>query len=138
MLTKTIADTARLNALLDEALALADALQLPMAAIHIDQAIAQLVKGCQLAMNSATILAEENSKLRAANDRQRRKRQIQRQYIARGGVLQAEEGQRRVTEAQIVVQQGDQEVTPPVRTRAPPMCSKCHVQGHTRTQCRQN
>lgn len=43
MLTKTIADTARLNALLDEALALADALQLPMAAIHIDQAIAQLV-----------------------------------------------------------------------------------------------
>jgi hypothetical protein len=102
------------------------------------QAIAQLVKGCQLAMNSATILAEENSKLRAANDRQRRKRQIRRQYIACGGVLQAEEGQRLVLEAQIVVQQGDQEVTPPVRTRAPPTCSKCHVQGHTRTQCRQN
>ena len=58
------------------------------------QAIAQLVKGCQLAMNSATILAEENSKLRAANARQRRKRQIQRQHIARGGVLQAQEGQR--------------------------------------------
>jgi hypothetical protein len=46
-------------------------------------AIAQLVKGCQLAMNSATILAEGNSKLRAANARQRRKHQIQRQYIAR-------------------------------------------------------
>ena len=100
-------------------------------------AIAQLVKGCQLAMNSATILAEENSKLRAANDRQRRKRQIRRQYIARGGVLEAQEGQRLVTEAQIVVQQGDQEVTPPARTRAPPTCSKCHVQGHNRTQCRQ-
>ena len=100
-------------------------------------AIAQLVKGCQLAMNSATILAEENSKLRAANARQRCKRQIQRQYIARGGVLQAQDGQRLVTEAQIVVQQGDQEVTPPARTRAPPTCSKCHVQGHNRTQCRQ-
>ena len=67
------------------------------------QAIAQLVKGCQLAMNSATILAEENSKLRAANDRQRRKRQIRRQYIARGGVLQAEQGQSLVIEAQIAV-----------------------------------
>ncbi|MES3101056.1 hypothetical protein O6W96_16235 [Sphingomonas faeni] len=42
MPTKMLADTARLNALLDEALALADALQLPIAAIHIDQAIAQL------------------------------------------------------------------------------------------------
>jgi cytochrome c553 len=88
-------------------------------------------------MNSATILAEENSKLRAANDRQRRKRQIQRQYIARGGVLQAEEGQRLVIEAQMGVHQGDQEVTPPARTRAPPTCSKCHVQGHNRTQCKQ-
>ncbi len=42
MPTKTLADTARLNALLDEALALADALQLPIAAIHIDQALAQI------------------------------------------------------------------------------------------------
>ena len=42
MLAKTIADTARLSALLDEALMLADALQLPIAAIHIDQARAQL------------------------------------------------------------------------------------------------
>jgi hypothetical protein len=38
------------------------------------QAIRQLVKGCQIAMHSATILAEENTKLRAANQRQRRKR----------------------------------------------------------------
>jgi hypothetical protein len=35
------------------------------------QAIARLVKGCQLAMHSATILAEENSKLRALNHRRR-------------------------------------------------------------------
>jgi hypothetical protein len=52
------------------------------------QAIRQLVKGCQLAMQSATILAEENVKLRASNTRQRRKRQQRRQYIAAGGVLQ--------------------------------------------------
>jgi hypothetical protein len=100
------------------------------------QAITQLVKGCQLAMNAATILAEENSRLRAANHRQRRKRQQQRQYIARGGALQAQEGRALVTVAQVDVQPSDQAETPQVRTRAPPTCSKCHVQGHNRTQCR--
>ncbi|BCA62165.1 hypothetical protein HMP09_1399 [Sphingomonas sp. HMP9] len=42
MPTTTMADTARLHALLDEALALADALNMPLAAIHIDEALAQL------------------------------------------------------------------------------------------------
>lgn len=42
MQVKTVTDTERLMALLDEALSLADALDLPMVAIHIDQARAQL------------------------------------------------------------------------------------------------
>ena len=50
-------------------------------------AISQLVKGCQLAMQSATILAEENTRLRASSQRQQRKCQQRRQYIARGGAL---------------------------------------------------
>jgi hypothetical protein len=101
-------------------------------------AISQLVKGCQLAMQSATILAEENQKLRASNQRQRQKRQQRRQYIARGGALQAEEGRALVAAAQIAISQGDQEGAAPARSRAPPTCSKCHIQGHNRTQCRQN
>jgi hypothetical protein len=99
------------------------------------QAIAQLVKGCQLAMNSATILAEENSKLRAANARQRQKRQQRRQYIARGGALQAEEGRALAVEALRGAQEGVQPEGTQPRQRAPPTCSKCHVQGHNRTQC---
>jgi hypothetical protein len=99
-------------------------------------AISQLVKGCQLAMQSATILAEENVKLRASSQRQRRKRQQRRQYIAQGGVLQAQEGQARVTEAERSVQESDQGGTAHTRTRAPPTCSKCHEQGHRRNQCR--
>lgn len=55
------------------------------------QAISQLVKGCQLAMQSATILTQENAKLRASNQRQQHKHQRRRQYIARGGALQVEE-----------------------------------------------
>ena len=42
MYVKTMTDLERLDALLAEALALADALDLPIAAIHIDQARAQL------------------------------------------------------------------------------------------------
>jgi hypothetical protein len=98
------------------------------------QAIRQLVKGCRLAMNSATILAEENRKLRQATQRQQRKEQQRRQYIARGGALRAEEGQLLATEAQRVLEQVEQ-VGQPSRPRAPPTCSKCHEQGHKRTQC---
>jgi hypothetical protein len=100
------------------------------------QAVRQLVKGCQLAMQSATILAEENTKLRASNHRQRQKRQQRRQYIAAGGVLQAQQGQDLVREADNHVVGGDQPESSQARTRAPPTCSKCHVQGHNRTQCR--
>jgi hypothetical protein len=43
-------------------------------------------------MNTATILAEENWKLRAANHRWRQRQDKRRQYTARGGALKAEQG----------------------------------------------
>ncbi|KAB2108385.1 hypothetical protein AG0111_0g3456 [Alternaria gaisen] len=101
------------------------------------QAIRQLVKGCQLAMNSATILAEENRKLRTANQRQQRRRDQRRQYIAHEGVLQAQQGQQLAAEAERVVVEVEQAQATQGRQRAPPTCSNCHIQGHTRTQCRQ-
>jgi hypothetical protein len=87
-------------------------------------------------MHSATILAKENIKLQASCQRQRQKRQQRRQYIANRGVLQAQEGQNLVTESQRGVQASDQPEPTQARTRAPPTCSKCHVQGYNRTQCR--
>jgi len=96
----------------------------------------QLVKGCQLAMNSATLLAEENRRLRDANQRRRQRQDRRRAYIASGGALQAEEGQRLAAEAERVLQQVEQ-TERTGRSRAPPTCSNCHIQGHTRTQCRQ-
>jgi hypothetical protein len=83
-------------------------------------------------MQSATILADENIKLRASNKRQRRKRKQSRQCIARGGALQAQEGRALVAEAE----RRDQSEPARARTRAPPTRSKCHVQGHNRTQSR--
>jgi hypothetical protein len=48
----------------------------------ISLTISQLVKGCQLAMQSATMLAEETTQLRASTQRQRKKIQRRRQHIA--------------------------------------------------------
>ena len=103
----------------------------------ISQAIRQLVKGCQLAMNSATVLTEEVKKLCTASERQQRRKGQRRQYIARGGALQVQQGQQLAAEAERVVAEGEQAQATQGRQRAPPTCSKCHIQGQTRTQCRQ-
>jgi hypothetical protein len=57
-----------------------------------NRALDQLVKGCQLAMNSAVLLAEENRQLHSENKRQKKKRAKRRAFIATGGVLTLQEG----------------------------------------------
>ena len=52
-----------------------------------NRALDQLIKGCQLAMNSAVLLAQENRQLWHENTRQKKKRAKKRTFIARGGVL---------------------------------------------------
>ena len=99
-------------------------------------AIRQLAKSAQLAMQSATILAEENKKLRAEVQRQRQKQEQPRQYIASGGALKVRQAQQLTVEAERVVIEAEQGESSQRRQRAPPTCTKCHVQGHKRTQCR--
>ena len=55
------------------------------------KAVKQLIKGCQMAMHSATILAAKNISLRAANERVKRKRQKRRSYVGKGGASTAVE-----------------------------------------------
>jgi hypothetical protein len=55
------------------------------------QAVNQLIKGCKMAIQSATIRVAENKKLRAANEKVKRKRQKKKSYIGKGGVLSAQE-----------------------------------------------
>ncbi|KNG52546.1 plasma membrane calcium-transporting atpase 2 [Stemphylium lycopersici] len=83
-------------------------------------AVRQLAKSAQLAMQSATILAEENKKLRVASQRQQRKRDQRRQYIARGGALQAQQGLQLAAEAERGVAEVEQAQTTQGRQRAPP------------------
>ena len=93
-------DTAQLEL---QAEAIKDCTALPT---PTNRALNQLVKGCQLAMNSAVLLAEENRQLRRANERQKRKRAKKRTFIARGGVLTVQEGRDLSQNATIVPESG--------------------------------
>ena len=100
-----------------------------------DLTLNQLVKGCQMAMNSAVLLAEENRQLQAENERQEKKRAKRRSYIAKGGVLTVQEGldlsQKVNTGPESEV--ANQEAT--AQTRAPRTCSLCRSQSHTARTC---
>jgi hypothetical protein len=91
-----------------------------------------------MAINSATILAEENRQLRAENQRQKKKRAKRRSYIATGGALTVQEGlelsQSNVEPASGVAS-GVATEEPIVRIRAPRTCSICGSQLHTARIC---
>ncbi|CAG8971644.1 hypothetical protein HYALB_00003112 [Hymenoscyphus albidus] len=86
-------------------------------------ALDQLVKGCKMAMQSATVLAEENRRLRAESERQKKKKTVRRQYIATGGVLTGQEGRELIQNSDNMVL--DEAVAPLIepRIRAPRTCS---------------
>jgi hypothetical protein len=103
-----------------------------------DLALNQLVKGCQMAMNSATILAEENRQLRAINAKQVKKRAKRRTFIATGGTLTIQEGlalSEPTIEPVIGAVGGVATDEPVVRQRAPSTCSICKALSHTARTC---
>jgi hypothetical protein len=104
-------------------------------------ALDQLIKGYSLAMNSTTILAQENHDLRAANNRQKQKRTTRGRPIDRSGILTVFEG-REITTAALTAQKALQlpnpEVASGTRRRAPRTCSNCKQIGHIRTYCPNN
>ncbi|CAG8971695.1 hypothetical protein HYALB_00003163 [Hymenoscyphus albidus] len=98
-------------------------------------ALDQLVKGCKMAMQSATVLAEENRRLRAESERQKKKKTVRRQYIATGGVLTGQEGRELIQNSDNMVL--DEAVAPLIepRIRAPRTCSICRSLAHTAPRC---
>jgi hypothetical protein len=93
------------------------------------QAISQVVKGCQIALAETAILRKE------VNERRQHKQNTRRRYIAQGGALQVQAGQQLVEQLDNVVSEVVASEGSPARQRAPPTCTKCHIQGHTRRQC---
>ena len=99
------------------------------------QALNQLVKGCELAMQSAVLLANENTKLHAENAHQKRKRAQKRSYIAKGGVFTGAEAQSLLeNEQNSDVEVVESEVRE-TRKRALPKCSLCGSLEHKAPKC---
>ena len=99
------------------------------------RAVNQVVKGCQLAMHGAALLASENEQLRIANARQKAKRGGKRAFIATGGILTMEEGAD-LAQGQIVGQNRNPLEGEALRkTRAKPRCSLCNSPEHKAPQC---
>ena len=104
-------------------------------------ALGQLIKGCEMAMNSGVFLAKENQNLRAAQEKQTQKRKRSNKQIATQEGLSIEEGQsllqsrNRVDEAIPAMPADPPHEAERPHVRAPPRCSDCHVIGHRRLQC---
>jgi hypothetical protein len=96
-----------------------------------DHAVRQLVKGCQMAMHSAVLLADENKRLRAVNERQTKKRAVRRSYIAKGGALTVQEGLNRSAIVNIELTGQSTGGVKEQRMRAPRTCSMCKSLEHT-------
>jgi hypothetical protein len=99
------------------------------------KAVGQLVKGCQLAMHNAILLANENEKLYVENQRQKRKRKQKRTYLKRGGVLSGAEGQSLIENSQNSRTEAVEDVLNSVQPRAPRKCSLCSSLEHNARTC---
>src|SRR5450432_1357935 len=103
-----------------------------------DATLNQLVKGCEMAMNSVVLLAEENRQLRAINAKQVKKRAKRRTYIATSETLTIQEGLvlSEPTVEPVIEAIGRVATNEPVvRRRAPPKCSNCKSLSHIARKC---
>jgi hypothetical protein len=111
----------------------------------VSQAISQLIKGCEIAMHGALFLADENRQLRSESQRQKRKKEQGRTYIANSGTLTVAEGVARVKRRReealssqqeaLSSQQASGDNVSNSKQRAPRKCSKCGSLEHNARMC---
>jgi hypothetical protein len=105
------------------------------------QALEELVKGCELAIYNATLLARENCDLRSAieNDRQKKSRSRRQMTPTNGLSVQEARDLISLRNTQLDARGGVTDTSAPQpsngQKRAPPTCSDCNIQGHRRTAC---
>jgi len=107
----------------------------------LNSAINQVLKACQITMQSAAILEKEVSDLRAENEKKKRKKtRSKRQIPLKEGLSVSEASTLIAQPEQAVLAQASREAelaTAPSqpRTRAKTKCSVCGIQGHRMTTC---
>jgi hypothetical protein len=108
------------------------------------RALYELIKGCELAIYNAAFTLKELNDLRAESQVQALKKRRSKRQMAPVPGLQVQEARDLISLRNEQLNQedgGDEEAiqtTPPTlepRKRAPPTCSECNIQGHTRTRC---
>jgi hypothetical protein len=116
-----------------------------------DQALQKIIKGCQMAMHTAVLLHEENTRLRTENARQKKKR-VRRAFIQTGGTMTIGDGIAHIEASQKTPQKGQgrqrarreveegeagpSDITEPkAQKRAQPKCSVCGSTEHNARKC---
>jgi hypothetical protein len=91
-------------------------------------------------MQNAAILANENTQLRIANNKQKRKREAKKSFIATGAALTAAEAVATIKPLEIVdnkLEGGGEAGPSQPKKRAPSKCNICKTEEHTVRTCAQ-
>jgi hypothetical protein len=100
-----------------------------------EQALSQLIKGCEMAMHSAVLLASENEKLLAENKYEKQKRAKKRAFISKRMVLTGAEALASIESHNNVSNEAVETSGVQPRRRAPPPCSLCGSLEHKAPMC---
>jgi hypothetical protein len=100
-----------------------------------DQALNQLIKGCQMAMHSTILLATQNEQLMEENKHQKQNRAKRRKYTARGGIVTGAEARELAQNAEYRSQEAQTGNQAEPQQRAPPRCSLCTSLEHKANRC---
>jgi DDE superfamily endonuclease len=95
------------------------------------QPLSKVLRSCQLAMSDNVLLQQENKELRATVAYLQEKKKRPRRYIQHGGIMVVGDVQQLI----LANNQAEQAESSQPRQRAPPTCSNCGTQGHTRNRC---
>ena len=88
-----------------------------------------------MAMHSAVLLASENDKLRAANERQKKKRKQGRSYVVKGGTLTVEEAQKLMHEPEASQNPAPAQGGAQGKRARLPSCYLCYAFDHVAAEC---
>jgi hypothetical protein len=98
--------------------------------------LAKVVRGCQLAMAGVVLYEQRIKELEATVEHLQKKKSRSRAQLQHGGVLEVQEAQNLILAREQAIQEDIAQGVGQGCPRAPPTCSKCHVQGHIRTSCK--
>jgi hypothetical protein len=104
----------------------------------------ELIKGCEFIMHQAAFMSKELQDLRAESQVQKQKKSRSKRQMTPNQGLQVQEARdaiasrnKKLNEQGGGIDFSTESAMEPLQPpkRAPPTCSDCHIQGHTRTSC---